>query len=88
MCKPGYMRCIIWTHLGALCDVEQREGRILRQGSTCEEVEIFRYVTEGSFRCLHVADPGNESALHCPGDERRPGHSVAGRCGIGGIILC
>lgn len=31
------------------CDVEQREGRILRQGSTCDEVEIFRYVTEGSF---------------------------------------
>lgn len=31
------------------CDVEQREGRILRQGSTCEEVEIFRYVTEQSF---------------------------------------
>jgi hypothetical protein len=31
------------------CDVEQREGRILRQGNTCEEVEIFRYVTEGSF---------------------------------------
>lgn len=31
------------------CDVEQREGRILRQGSMCEEVEIFRYVTEGSF---------------------------------------
>jgi hypothetical protein len=31
------------------CDVEQREGRILRQGNECEEVEIFRYVTEGSF---------------------------------------
>ncbi|MDB5337570.1 MAG: Helicase, C-terminal, partial [Planctomycetaceae bacterium] len=31
------------------CDVEQREGCILRQGSTCDEVEIFRYVTEGSF---------------------------------------
>jgi N12 class adenine-specific DNA methylase len=31
------------------CDVEQREGRILRQGNTNEEVEIFRYVTEGSF---------------------------------------
>jgi len=30
-------------------DVEQREGRILRQGNECEEVEIFRYVTEGSF---------------------------------------
>lgn len=31
------------------CDVEQREGRILRQGNECEDVEIFRYVTEGSF---------------------------------------
>lgn len=31
------------------CDVEQREGRILRQGNRCEEVEIIRYVTEGSF---------------------------------------
>jgi N12 class adenine-specific DNA methylase len=31
------------------CDVEQREGRILRQGNECEEVEIFRYVTEQSF---------------------------------------
>ncbi len=30
------------------CDVEQREGRILRQGNECEEVEVFRYVTEGS----------------------------------------
>ena len=31
------------------CDVEQREGRILRQGNECQDVEIFRYVTEGSF---------------------------------------
>jgi N12 class adenine-specific DNA methylase len=31
------------------CDVEQREGRILRQGNECEEVEVFRYVTQGSF---------------------------------------
>jgi N12 class adenine-specific DNA methylase len=31
------------------CDVEQREGRILRQGNECEDVEIFRYVTERSF---------------------------------------
>lgn len=30
-------------------DMVQREGRILRQGNTCEEVEIFRYVTEGTF---------------------------------------
>ncbi len=30
-------------------DVEQREGRILRQGNENDEVQIFRYVTEGSF---------------------------------------
>ncbi len=30
-------------------DIEQREGRILRQGNRNEEVKIFRYVTEGSF---------------------------------------
>lgn len=30
-------------------DIEQREGRILRQGNTNKEVEIYRYVTEGSF---------------------------------------
>ena len=30
-------------------DIEQREGRILRQGNQNPEVEIYRYVTEGSF---------------------------------------
>jgi hypothetical protein len=30
-------------------DVEQREGRILRQGNKNEVVSIYRYVTEGSF---------------------------------------
>jgi len=30
-------------------DIEQREGRILRRGNTCDEVEIFRYATEGTF---------------------------------------
>jgi hypothetical protein len=30
-------------------DIEQREGRILRQGNGNKEVRIFRYVTEGSF---------------------------------------
>ena len=30
-------------------EVEQREGRILRQGNTHPEVQIYRYVTEGSF---------------------------------------
>lgn len=30
-------------------DIEQREGRILRQGNDNEEVEIFRYVTRDTF---------------------------------------
>lgn len=30
-------------------DIQQREGRILRQGNKNPEVQIFRYVTEGSF---------------------------------------
>ena len=30
-------------------DIEQREGRILRQGNLNGEVRIYRYVTEGSF---------------------------------------
>jgi N12 class adenine-specific DNA methylase len=30
-------------------DLEQREGRILRQGNQNDEVRILRYVTEGSF---------------------------------------
>ena len=30
-------------------DIIQREGRILRQGNTCDEVYIYHYVTEGTF---------------------------------------
>jgi len=30
-------------------DIEQREGRILRQGNANREVQIYRYVTAGSF---------------------------------------
>ena len=30
-------------------DIEQREGRILRQGNGNAQVDIYRYVTEGSF---------------------------------------
>ncbi|HTV28258.1 MAG TPA: DEAD/DEAH box helicase family protein, partial [Xanthobacteraceae bacterium] len=30
-------------------DIDQREGRILRQGNDNEEVDIYRYATEGSF---------------------------------------
>lgn len=30
-------------------DIEQREGRIIRQGNQNDHVDIFRYVTEGTF---------------------------------------
>ena len=30
-------------------DIEQREGRIIRQGNKNERVRIFRYITEGTF---------------------------------------
>jgi N12 class adenine-specific DNA methylase/predicted O-methyltransferase YrrM len=45
-------RLIALHHLDAPwrpADVEQREGRILRQGNQNKMVHVFRYVTEGSF---------------------------------------
>jgi N12 class adenine-specific DNA methylase len=45
-------RLVALHHLDAPwrpADIEQREGRILRQGNQNEYVKIFRYVTEGSF---------------------------------------
>jgi hypothetical protein len=45
-------RLVALHHLDAPwrpADVEQREGRILRQGNRNTEVQIYRYVTEGSF---------------------------------------
>ncbi len=45
-------RLVALHHLDAPwkpAEVEQREGRILRQGNTNKEVAVYRYVTEGSF---------------------------------------
>ena len=45
-------RLIALHHLDAPwkpAEVEQRDGRILRQGNANEEVTIYRYVTQGSF---------------------------------------
>src|SRR5262249_19241229 len=45
-------RLVALHHLDAPwkpAEVEQRDGRILRQGNQNEEVSIYRYVTEGSF---------------------------------------
>lgn len=45
-------RLVALHHLDAPwkpAEVEQREGRILRQGNENKEVAVYRYVTEGSF---------------------------------------
>jgi superfamily II DNA or RNA helicase len=45
-------RLVALHHLDAPwkpAEVEQRDGRILRQGNENEAVEVYRYVTEGSF---------------------------------------
>ena len=45
-------RAVAMHHLDAPwrpADIEQREGRILRQGNQNPEVQVIRYVTEGSF---------------------------------------
>ena len=45
-------RLVALHHLDAPwkpAEVEQRDGRILRQGNTNAEVSIYRYVTQGSF---------------------------------------
>jgi hypothetical protein len=45
-------RLVALHHLDAPwkpAEVEQRDGRILRQGNSNKDVAIYRYVTEGSF---------------------------------------
>jgi hypothetical protein len=46
--RPAPSPCTTSTPL-ATADIEQRDGRILRQGNQNPEVRILRYVTEGSF---------------------------------------
>ena len=55
-------RLVALHHLDAPwkpAEVEQREGRILRQGNDNEEVAIYRYVTEGSFDAYIVTAHDN-----------------------------
>ena len=59
-------------------DIEQREGRILRQGNEHAKVDIYRYVTEGSFDAYMWQMPGDQSPVHPAGDERQR-HRAPGR---------
>jgi hypothetical protein len=67
-------RLIALHHLDAPwrpADVEQREGRILRQGNKNPVVQRFSLRHRRLVRRLHVADLGDEGQVHRPGDERR-----------------
>ena len=72
-------RLVALHHLDAPwrpADVEQREGRILRQGNQNKTVQIYRYVTEGSFdaymwqtletkaKFIHQVMTGDSSVRH------------------------
>ena len=50
-------------------DLQQRLGRIVRQGNQNPEVEIFRYVTEGTF----------DAYLYQRSEERRVGKECRSR---------
>ena len=47
-------------------DLQQRLGRIVRQGNDNEEVEIFRYVTEGTFDAYLLPVGGEQAEIHRP----------------------
>ena len=51
-------------------DIEQREGRILRQGNLNGEVQNIPLRDGRLVRRLYVADPGDQGPLHPAGDER------------------
>ena len=44
--------------------IEQREGRIVRQGNQHDEIDIFAYATLGSPRRHHVAEQRAQGPLH------------------------
>lgn len=49
MYKLSWWLYITLTYLGGQPDLEQREGRIIRQKNENKEVKIFKYVTENTF---------------------------------------
>lgn len=58
-------------------DVEQQEGRILRQGNINENVEIFRYVTKGTFDAYNWNIIVNKQKFI---SQVMTGHSTAREC--------
>ena len=67
-------RLVALHHLDAPwkpAEVEQRDGRILRQGNENEEVAIYRYVTEGSFDAYMWQALETKARFISPGHDRR-----------------
>ena len=67
-------RLVALHHLDAPwkpAEVEQRDGRILRQGNQNEEVAIYRYVTEGSFDAYMWQALETKAQVYQPGHDRR-----------------
>ena len=67
-------RLVALHHLDAPwkpAEVEQRDGRILRQGNENEEVAIYRYVTEGSFDAYMWQALETKARFIAPGHDRR-----------------
>ena len=68
-------RCIAIHHLDCPwrpADIEQRDGRGVRQGNQNPEIHIIRYATQGQLRHLQLADRRAQSPVHQPGHARPP----------------
>ena len=52
-------------------DIEQQEGRILRQGNRNRKVKIFRYVTEGTFDAYSWQLIENKQKFHQPDHDKQ-----------------
>ena len=68
-------RAIALHHLDAPwrpADVDQREGRIVRQGNLNEEVQVIRLPDGAQLRRLLLADAGTQGPVHPPGHVSPP----------------
>ena len=75
-------RLVALHHLDAPwrpADVEQREGRILRQGNLNKTVQVYRYVTEGSFDAYMWQTLETKAKFIHQVDGRRHAHPALGR---------
>jgi hypothetical protein len=68
-------------------DIEQREGRILRQGNkTPRPGKPLRHRRQ--LRCLHVANTRNQGEVHLAGDDRADDGPADRRLGFTGPHVC